>query len=166
MASCITHFNHFSNETERTLSGGAVLPFIGTGSAICKFALGTVQTITALVLGILSAPFRFCSDNAAAFNDHCWSHVVHGLGNIAASLIEAIPFAGTFLYYQRAVGHTHDNAEHQDKYIPYPDLIARDTTKPVRLLKATYKNQPLPNPPALSPTKFRAYIQSNVVRGI
>lgn len=161
MSSCMTDFNYYCNQTERILTEWAAIPAIGVLPAVCKFTLGTIQTISALALGILSAPLRCCSDDAAAFNDHCWSHVVHGLGNIAASLVEAIPFVGTYLFINRRIGMHIGNPEQQDKYIPYSDLIARDMQAIGGVAERYVYDTTAPS--AISPTRFRAFIGINVV---
>lgn len=153
--SSITNFNRFCTDTERNLSVIAAIPVIGTPVAACKFALGTIQTITALVLGILSFPFRL-NDNAKAFNDHCWTHVVHGLANMAASLVEAIPILSFVFVRIRLEGHIdgHRDPAHQFKYIPYNDLVIEDRYKYRFIYKdLLYKNTN--NPTFFSPTHFR-----------
>jgi hypothetical protein len=167
--SSITKFNSVFSDIEDILSIFAAAPILGTPVAACKFALGTTQTITALALGILSLPFRFCSDDAAAFNDHCWTHVVHGLGNIAASLVEAIPLLSFGLACLRLKGRP-DNTpdpEHQAKYIPYTDVVKADISQQQRGTFLSYTNYLYTNtrdPAFLSPTHFRQATGFNAIR--
>ena len=162
MTSSITNFNEFCNQAENRLGSAARFPIVGVVPATIKFALGIAQAITALVLGILSAPFRCCSDDAAAFNDHCWTHVVHGLGNMVGGLGEALLsvtiVGGFILGYCRYNGIYFTNPDHQDKYIPYSDLIVRDVAALpldyIALRRATCTG---------SPTAFRNAIGINVV---
>ncbi len=155
------NFNQYCNQTECLLTEWSLPPIIGTMAAICKLALGTVQTITALMLGILSAPFRCCSENAAVFNDHCWSHVVHGLGNMAASIPEGIPILSSILFTHRIVGHSDNNPEHQDKYIPYADLVAHDLALEGGIARRYHLDTSRPSD--FSPTTFRNYIGINTI---
>ncbi len=159
------NFNQFCNETEIFLSKAAAIPVLGSLAGISKVLLGTTQAVAALALGILSSPFRFCHDDAKAFNDHCWTHVVHGLGNMVAGLGEALlslTLIGGFMFHVgRKMGAYNDNPDHQDKYIPYSDLIARD----VAALRSDYDatNTSSPRPWRLSPTAFRHAIGVNAV---
>lgn len=88
-------FDNFCDRIEVGLTYGAVMPFLGTIPAVIKVAFGTVQLITALAHGILTLPLRFFHDDLAAFNNHSWSHVGHGAGNIVCGLFEAIPLIGS-----------------------------------------------------------------------
>lgn len=163
----ITNFNNYCNDTEVFLSKISVVPILGAAFAAYKFIFGTIQAITALALGILSSPFRSCSDDAKAFNDHCWSHVIHGLGNMVAGLGEAllsITIIGGFIFLgMRHSGHCNNNPYHQDKYIPYSDLIARD----IAALPLDYQQydafSTIAPAKGISPTAFRNAIGVNVV---
>ncbi len=158
MASCTTKFNQICNSTERGLSYASAIPLAGAIAGISKVILGTVQTIVALALGIFSLPFRCCSDDAKAFNNHCFSHVVHGLGNIMGGLGEAILsltiIGGLCLLGCRLSGIYNNDPYHQDKFIPYSDLIARD----VAALPQDYLPKDMDDtiePDCMSPTSFR-----------
>lgn len=94
-------FDYFCDRVENGLSKGAKFPFFGTIPAVIKIALGTVQLITALALGVLTLPLRFFHEDLASFNDHNWSHVKHGVGNITCGLLEAIPLFGSIVSCKR-----------------------------------------------------------------
>jgi hypothetical protein len=113
------------NKTEQFLTRAAAIPVIGTPFGAVKVVIGTLQAITALVLGIITSPLQATEDSS--FNDHCWTHLRHGLGNFAAGLLEAIPLVGTFLYYAREnnvkEGIEQDgSAGQRDKFMPYSSL--------------------------------------------
>lgn len=97
----IIKFDYFCDTVEDVLTIGAVAPFIGTIPAVIKVAFGTVQLITALAFGILTLPLRCFHDNLASFNDHAWSHICHGAGNIVCGLLQAIPLFGSCLSLER-----------------------------------------------------------------
>lgn len=128
------------NNTERFLSKGAAIPFVGTPFGIAKVLVGTAQLITGLILGILSLPLQ-CSKHYT-FNNYCWKHVKHGFGNVFIGLCEAIPFVGLGIHLvrkKRAVSKlpTGELAEycsirrthHEDKFMPYPSLVRKDTIR-------------------------------------
>lgn len=166
--SCITSFNSACNTTEYFLTATAAIPFIGTLFAVCKFTFGLVQTITALALGILSTPFRFCNEDAMAFNNHCWTHVVHGLGNMIASLGEAIPILGTILVMARLNGYYAGglpgyNPEEQEKYIPYSDVIQENLSNLGGSARSRHLYYNTEEPLCLSPTHFRQATGFNAI---
>lgn len=127
------------NKIERCLSKCAAIPVLGTPFGAIKVLIGSGQLITGLALGILSLPLR-CTDHCA-LNDYCWDHVKHGLGNIVAGTLEAIPFIGSGIHMVRkkrakldlSVGdddfkdtHTTLYTNHEDKFMPYQSLVKRD----------------------------------------
>ena len=128
------------NKIERSLSRLAATPVVGTPFGLIKVLMGSGQLITSLAIGILSLPLRFTS--YYSLNDYCWSHVMHGLGNIAAGALEAIPFIGLKLYLARKNATVMDLSKddedfndwstlrytyHHDKIMPYESLVNRDS---------------------------------------
>ena len=163
--SSITGFNWICNKTEDALTTvAALLPPV----ALVKTALGTTQAITALVLGILSLPGRFLSDDAKAFNKHCWTHVIHGLGNVAASLVEVIPFVGFLFLVHRGECHKEKGffCMHRHKYIPYADVVNEDLAQAKRDFPSFFtdlSSTSIKNPTFLSPTQFRQVTGFNAI---
>lgn len=127
-----TKIDHLMNETERALSIGAAFPVVGTVAGLSKVLIGVAQTIVGLAGGILTLPAR-CMDNAA-LNDHFWTHAKHGIGNIVAGTLEAIPLVGTGMFIARLIKSANHSASvgmcivttHEEKFMPYMSLCARD----------------------------------------
>lgn len=120
--------DHTLDQTERFLGKVAAIPVLGTPFGALKVAMGIAQCISALALGILTLSFQ-CTQYSSV-NDYCWSHVVHGMGNILAGIFEAIPLLGTVIashrcraYPPRIHGVTCSQTE---KYMPYQSLVNRD----------------------------------------
>lgn len=103
------------HKTEGFLSKMAIIPAVGTPFGAVKIMIGAGQFITALALGILTLPMQ-CTDDAS-FNDHCWNHVKHGLGNISAGILESIPFVAIALHYLRETAKSDGY-----KFMPYESL--------------------------------------------
>lgn len=127
-----TKIDHVLNETERALSIGAAIPVAGTVAGLSKVLMGVAQTIVGVVGGILTLPAR-CMNNTK-LNNHFWTHAKHGVGNVAAGLVEAIPLVGTGIYIARwfkANNNTsvqvYTQTQHEDKFMPYESLVKRDT---------------------------------------
>ena len=96
----------FLNNVENFLSRVSAVPILGIGSGVAKIALGVSQT----ALAVLSFPFTIIYDSRApkentSFHDkvsrHSIRHVAHGIGNVVAGGVEAIPIAGTISYLWR-----------------------------------------------------------------
>ncbi len=154
------------NSIENLLTYASVIPVVGAIAGVTKAMLGTIQATIALALGIFSLPFRCNSDDAKAFNDHCFSHVIHGLGNVVGGLGEAILsltiIGGICLLSCRVQGSYDKDPYHQDKFIPYSDLIARD----VAALPHDYLPRDIgytTKPHCMSPTNFRNAIHMDTV---
>ena len=127
-----TKIDHFFNETERALSIGAAIPVIGTVAGLSKVLIGVAQVIVGIVGGIFTLPARFM-DNSK-LNDHFWTHAKHGIGNIVAGTLEAIPLVGTGMIFARSAKSFNHSASvgmcimttHEDKFMPYTSLCSRD----------------------------------------
>lgn len=104
---------------ERALSRYAWIPVIGVAPGALKVAFGIIQMIVGLAIGILTAPFVYNLD-ADSLNCHAWSYVVHGLANIIAGSLEAIPGVGYALYDISAHDVVPGELEH--KFFPYGSL--------------------------------------------
>ena len=125
-----TRIDRKLNEAEKFLSSAAAPPIVGTVAGLTKTLMGVAQAIVGLVCGVLTLPERCMKD--AYLNDRFWTHVKHGVGNIAAGLLEAIPIVGLFMYINRTSkleGSTLDayvKTGHLDKYMPYDSLLEAD----------------------------------------
>lgn len=126
------------NNIENTLSWASSYPIIGTAPALCKILMGTIQTTTASVCGIfIGIPTALLSENYSVLN-YSWTHVKHGIGNIAAGTLEAIPYVQTKMYYYRQYMNKQYTDRgipglwaqlktgHENKWMPYTSLIESD----------------------------------------
>ena len=80
--------------------------------------MGTAQVIIGLAAGILTIPLK-CMNNTE-LNDHCWTHLAHGLGNIVSGATEVISILGTILFIIRlSMSHQQFADGQSDKFMPY-----------------------------------------------
>ena len=112
-------------ETERTLSKVAMVPMVGTVAGLAKVLMGVAQSIVGLA-GRIFTP-------KSELNAYFMAHAKHGLGNIVAGAVEAIPLVGLFLYIYRCGKGEEENStidikQHEawqlDKFMPYDYLSA------------------------------------------
>ena len=127
-----SNFDRTINNIENTLSDVAAYPVAGILAGTAKVILGVTQSLTALVCGILNFIPAVASGDWSLMR-HSWTHIKHGLGNIAGGTLEAIPLVGTTMYFIRQVGkHAASDAQvnlhtsHENKWMPYTSLVARD----------------------------------------
>ncbi len=89
---------------ENGLSCGAIVPIIGSVPALVKIGFGTTQAVTAMTVGVFAIiSISRGNDVAKLIGKRAWSHVKHGLGNVAAGLFEGIPFVGTIIVLMRII---------------------------------------------------------------
>lgn len=120
------------NNIENNLSKIAAIPLVGTLAGGAKVCLGAAQSFTALAITIITAiPASRTGDWSTT--SYAWSHVKHGLGNIIAGTLEAIPVVGSILWVYRdnashfeAKGRFYISTGHADKFMPYESLVKRD----------------------------------------
>ncbi len=120
------------NNIENTLSQIAAYPIAGTLAGTAKVIIGITQSITALALGILTfIPATAKGDYSSI--SYSWTHIKHGLGNIAGGTFEAIPLLGTAMYFFRYLRQQRDSTllvrlstGYENKWMPYPSLVERD----------------------------------------
>ena len=95
--------------TEEYLSKASVYPVIGTVAGTAKIAMGTLQLASALALGIFSAfsviisPRENPAKNKLKFSCR---HVVHGVSNVIAGILETIPLLQSVFYGFRDLKQT------------------------------------------------------------
>lgn len=121
------------NDIENKLTGISAYPILGTLAGCTKILIGAAQSITALACGILFLiPTAITKD--CSLLKYCWTHIKHGLGNIAAGIVEAIPLVQSVAYVAR-VGNQirtsdlqtpHLFTGHENKCMPYISLIEED----------------------------------------
>lgn len=95
------NFNQFVSRTESFLTLTSTPPILGAPAGLIKMALGTLQTITAIACAILvGIPTAAIKGNTSIL-DHSWTHIKHGIVNIATGALEAIPGFGLISYFIR-----------------------------------------------------------------
>lgn len=120
------------NNLEARLSYYAFIPGLGILPGAAKVVMGTAQTVSALACSLISSiHFGFTGRFGPTRRACC--HIKHGLGNIGAGVLEAIPFVGATLYCCRMHRRTtplpetaYIRTHHEDKWMPYSSLIERD----------------------------------------
>lgn len=119
-------------DIEENLSTVSAVPLVIPG--IFKMALGSVQAVSALVIAIFAIMYESFTGDKAPYK-YCVVHVKHGMGNILAGFIEAIPIAGTALFikrvYKAKVGKGRPDEptlvrDHKGRFMKYPALKERD----------------------------------------
>lgn len=130
-------FDKQINEIETFLSTISVCPGVGSVAGAGKILMGITQTLAAIAYGILFAISDLTSRNPLHVN-RAWTHIKHGLGNIAAGAIESIPIIQTAFYLirQRCKTHSlhyseddkdvHVSTGYDDKFMPYQSLVERE----------------------------------------
>ncbi len=128
------NFDTVVNHTENALSVLSMTPGVGFVTGGLKIVIGLVQ---AAVAGILYLVFK-ALDNVR-YRDYANIHFKHGLANIAAGFIEAIPLAGLLMGLKRMCNEHKEKKERSDfekkatvesahkfKFMSYPSLEIRD----------------------------------------
>lgn len=87
-------------------NGAAYIPVVPGG---VKMTLGGIQTVSAVALTILSAPYAVVAEDLS-LTKHFFSHVGHGIANVVSGLFEAFPGIGWYLYHKRC-------AEEKEKWV-------------------------------------------------
>jgi hypothetical protein len=119
------------NNIENSLSELSPFPIIGTVMGVSKIFVGATQLLTATALAIFALIPAAIGDFTLL--NHSWTHIKHGLGNVVAGVIEALPIIQTIFYLVRmnkgasssdAVAHLRTG--HENKFMPYASLIEED----------------------------------------
>ncbi len=123
--------------TEEHLSKVSVYPVIGTVAGTAKIAMGTLQLVSALALGIFSAFSVIISPRENPAQDKLkfsCRHVVHGLSNVIAGILETIPLLQTAFYGFRNLKQTIGSyltikicSGQESRFIGYRLLAKKDT---------------------------------------
>lgn len=128
------NFDTVINHTENALSILSMVPGVGFVTGGLKIVIGLVQTVVA---GILNLVFK-ALDNFI-YKDYANIHFKHGLANMVAGFIEAIPIAGFLLGLKRMSNEQVEKegrskfeikatieSAHKFKFMAYPSLSKRD----------------------------------------
>lgn len=86
--------DHFASNIENFLTRHAKVPLLGTVPAALKIVFGAIQTVCA-VTAFVGSTFFLSSITAKYIWVHSFRHILHGLSNILAGVIQAIPLIGT-----------------------------------------------------------------------
>jgi hypothetical protein len=118
------------NEVENACSTVAAIPVVGIVAGGFHAMMGLTQLLAGscgCLLNLMSAPIT--KDWSLA--SYSWHHMKHGAGNIVSGAFEAIPLVGTGMFFwrqkQAAVsGRVYISTHHENKWMPYSSLVARD----------------------------------------
>lgn len=104
MLNSLERFEFCLAGVEKTFNILACVPFICEFSGNARLALGKLQVITGVAIGILAFLAKELSLDAAkrkkfqSIADRAIEHILHGFANIARGILETIPFIGIVLY--------------------------------------------------------------------
>ncbi len=121
--------DRFMNNIENQLIRAEAIPGLGTVAGGVHVVVGGLQAITALAATAITLPYALKDTSPLK---HSWHHLEHGLGNMAAGTLGAIPGAGTLLFYVRRNREpkfdesVHIVTGHENKWMPYSSLIETD----------------------------------------
>lgn len=121
--------DRFCDTLERAGSTGAAVPVVGTLVGVLKAAGGLIQTIAAVACAILLFIPAALMGKVNTLMDNSWAHIKHGLANVLAGTIEAIPIVGTLGYFHRSLIYmsvTNIPYSLLEKYMPYQSLVEDD----------------------------------------
>lgn len=124
----LTKIDKNANEIENFLTELSPIPVVGSFAGGAKVVLGAIQFVVALI-GVVGAGIAYIFTEDPKHVKYAFSHVKHGLGNIAAGSIELIPGVQTLFYKRRMDRKTpFGNAfnfcapGHETKWMPYDSL--------------------------------------------
>lgn len=98
--------------TEEALTIAAILPVFGTLAGAVKVGIGGSQFTLAVSCAIIGGIPLALSGHSTLLRCS-WSHTKHGIGNIAAGIIEGIPGLGASIAFRH-------------KIMPYSALTSKD----------------------------------------
>jgi hypothetical protein len=128
------------SRTETVLGAAACVPVLGTIPATAKIAMGILQTACALYVSPPAIIHALITKRTTVLN-HCETHIKHGLGNIIAGALEAVPFIGMLIVLLRALKARGFSLDSQElKWLSYPSL--QDT---LQVQKSTVEVKPSVN---------------------
>ena len=96
-------FNQGCDKGERFLSCISSIPFVGMVSGIAKITLGITQTIMGLAILAFAtiAKLFIKNETQKILKEFGLMHVVHGLSNGVAGIVESLPVVGSFIFSMR-----------------------------------------------------------------
>lgn len=124
-------FDKICSRVEWRLGFAAIIPILGTIPALIRVALGAVQFTLALASSATSLFLSF-SKIGRDILLHSLRHIVHGLANILAGVLEAIPLVGSLIAGCRELsmiapsGPTHYISEERGKFLGYSTVRYHD----------------------------------------
>lgn len=109
------------------LSVVTAIPVLGVVGGAAKVSLGLIQTVSALAITLFAGIAAPCSEKGRAYCLRATKHIVHGMGNIFAGIIESIPLVGLASGYIRYKSYesAHPAGPGAANYIAYGDLYKR-----------------------------------------
>lgn len=120
--------DEFASAIEDFLTENSVIPVLGTIPAVLKIVFGAIQTLCAATTLVASTFFLMTRPGQEIwFNS--FRHVLHGLSNILAGALQAIPLIGTLVIgiqhlrnaqFSAADNHYTNNQSH--KFFGYKSL--------------------------------------------
>lgn len=84
----------YASDIEDFLTNNSVIPFIGTVPAVLKIAFGAIQTLCAAAT-LVASTFFLMTQTGRDIWFNSFRHILHGLSNILAGIIQAIPMIGS-----------------------------------------------------------------------
>lgn len=118
------------NNAEVFLSKVAVCPGIGIAAGCVKVVIGVIQIVSSIFL-LIGAAFLHHTANGRMLYKASMIHIKHGMGNVVAGVLEAIPGIGTAIYMIRQrerdfAKQVYIKTHHEDKFMPYSSLVGED----------------------------------------
>lgn len=127
--------DRFIDTLERAGSTVAIVPGAGAVAGAFKIVIGLIQITTAVACAILLFIPAAAMGEEGSLMEYCWTHIKHGVGNILAGLLEAIPLLGTAIAIQRDMDSrwsTERTPSEAGKFMPYQSLIDDDQQNDLR----------------------------------
>lgn len=88
--------DQYASKIEEFLTEYASIPVLGTVPAVCKIVFGTIQTLCAAST-LVASTFFLMTPTGKDLWYNSFRHVLHGLSNILAGIIQAIPLIGSLV---------------------------------------------------------------------
>jgi hypothetical protein len=117
--------DRFVDKMEKLGSDVAFVPGVG----LLKTAGGLIQTTTAIACAILLFLPAVVMGKEGSLMKNSWTHIKHGMGNVLAGTLEAIPVVGAAICIWRDTLFTSaTNVAYSQlgKFMPYESLIEDD----------------------------------------
>lgn len=105
--------DHYASQIEDFLTNYSIIPVLGTVPAVFKIAFGTIQTLCAATT-LVASTFFLMTQTGQDLWYNSFRHVLHGLSNILAGIIQAIPLIGSIVILDQKLrgAHFSDVAEY------------------------------------------------------